>query len=61
MSNSTRNSKKKLAGDGGYSASVSSQLHIDLTYESHHTKGNPCNSLMKAVAPTFQKWPHPPK
>ena len=46
-------------GDSGESFTVSSQFHNDHNYESHHTKGEPWNSFMKAAAPTFQKRPHP--
>ena len=42
----------------GVSAAVSS--HIVHIYESHHTKGETWNSLLKAVAPLLQKRPHPP-
>ncbi len=33
----------------------SSKFHIIHTYESHHTKGEPWNSLMKAVTPSYRK------
>ncbi len=33
----------------GGSAAVSSHFHIVHTYGSHHTKGEPLNSLMKAA------------
>ena len=62
MSNSAKNGKKKSLGDGGFggSATVSSQLHTIHAYESHHTKEELWNSLMKAAAPTFRKRPHLP-
>ena len=52
---------KKMTVDGGSggSAAVSSQLHIVYTYESHHIKGEPWNSLKKTAASTLQKRPHP--
>ncbi len=47
-------------GGSGGSASVSSQLHIVPTYDSHHTKGESLNSLIKAADSTFPKRSHPP-
>ncbi len=40
-------------GDGGRSAAVSSYFNIVHNYVSHHTKGEPWNSLMKDVTPKF--------
>ncbi len=53
---------KISVGDGssGGFAAVSLKLHNVHTYECRHTVGEPLNSLMKADAPTFQNWPHPP-
>ena len=42
-----------FGGSGGYST-VSSQLHIVHSYEYHHTKGTPWNSLINAASQTFK-------
>ncbi len=60
ISNSVRNCKRIYAGNGDSDGptAISSQLHTVHTYESHHTKGEHLNSLIKAAVPTFHKRPH---
>ncbi len=43
-----------FGGCGSFAAAFS-LLHFGYTYEFHHTKGKPWNSLIKAAAPTFKK------
>ena len=45
--------RREMAVFGSSGGSISSQLHIVHTYDSHHTKGEPWNSLMKTVTPSF--------
>ena len=51
--------KNRFTVSGGF-ADVFSLLHIDHAFNSHHTKEEPWNSLMKAVAPRFLKTASPP-
>ena len=53
------NMAKNPAGESvfGGSADVSSQLNIIHTYQSHPTKKEPWNSIMKAAAPTYRLVP----
>jgi len=60
MSNSARNDKEirqemVVIGGGGGSDAVSSQFHIVYTHYSHHTKGEPWNSLMKTITPVYRQ------
>ena len=60
MSNSARNGKKNwremlVFVDSGCYAAVSSQFHLVHTFDSHHTKGEPLNSLLKAFTPSYRQ------
>ncbi len=59
MSYSARNGRTKfrretlVSGDSGGSVAISSQFHIDHTYESHQTQRVLWNSLMTAAELTL--------
>ena len=44
--------RREIVVIGDYAA-VSSQLQIIHTYDSHYAKGEPWNSLMKVVSPSY--------
>ncbi len=49
MAKNNRKEMSVFGGSGGF-IDVSSQFYIVYTYDSHHTKGEPWKSFMKAVA-----------